>query len=158
MTVRIPRWFMVSVLGLLALAGVAAGAFLIGRSTGRASINQQAIRASAYNRGLAAGITQGSITGTAQGSAAGRAAGERIGYTNGYNAAVKKANGRIGALFNAGTNNAFAGYSGWDVGHYYIVQIGPGSAGAQYAMPSRLEMVPGHSYNLCSNSNGLCGN
>lgn len=153
MTVRIPRSALMLFLAVVLVGGAGVGSFLLGRSIGRRSINQRAIRTTAYNNGYGAGYFAGNQSGLTQG----RSEGRQAGYTSGYNAAVRKANGAIGGAYTAGTNGAFAGYSGWDIGHYYVVQIGAGSGGAQYAIPTRIEMTPGQSYNLCTNSNGICG-
>ncbi len=152
MTVRIPRSVVVLVLAILLVGGAGVGSFLLGRSTGRNSIDQRAIRTSAYNNGYGVGYLAGNQSGLIQG----RSQGRQSAYTNGYNAAVRKANGKIAGTLNAGQNLAFAGYNGWDIGHYYVVQIGAGTGGTQYAIPTRIELTPGQAYDLCPTSNGIC--
>lgn len=159
MTIRIPKPLAISAV-VLVVAGAIAAAFIVGR----ASIDQRTLRRTAYANGYSQGQTDGFQSGRTSGYTSGLGAGKTLAkfesqaaYTRGYNAAVAKANGKIPSTLNAGQNLAFAGYSGWDIGHYYVVLIGPGTNGAQYAMPSRIEMVPGQAYDLCSTSNGICG-
>lgn len=163
MTIRIPGPLAICLAILTVLAGLL-GAFIVGRAT----IDQRGLRAHGYANGYAAGLSRGYKHGQAVGYSDGDEAGTQAestavaaarqsSYTTGYNAAVKKANGRISQAITAGQNVAFAGYDSWDLGQYYVVQLGSGTGGAKYAMPSRIEMIPGQSYNLCTNGPGICG-
>jgi hypothetical protein len=161
MTIRIPRAIVVFVVIAIALATAAVGAFAVGRAIGRSSVHRRALRNQAYAAGYHHGYAAGAVRGWARGVTLGRKDGTRRGfargYVQGYRAAMKRAAGAIYSAFRAGINNAFAGYGGWDVGHYYIVAIAVGSGGARYQIPSRIEMIPGHDYALCADRNGVCG-
>jgi hypothetical protein len=169
-TVRIPRALVVALVAVLLIGGAGVGAFLLGRSTGRNSINQRSIRAAAYNHGYGAGYLTGNqagyLAGNQSGLAQGRTEGQQTGYTNGYNAAVKKANGGLPSAyddaFSQGGNAVFSGLPAFNIGSYYIVKIAPGQAvghgySINYGLASSLEMKPGQSYNMCPNSTGICG-
>jgi hypothetical protein len=161
MTIRIPRAIVVFALIATTLATAAVAAFAVGRTIGRSSVHRQAIRSHAYAAGYRQGYAAGAARGWARGAALGRAAGTRrgfaSGYVRGYRAAIKRSSGAIYSAFRAGVNDAFAGYGGWDVGHYYIVAIAVGSGGSRYQIPSRIEMIPGHDYALCADRDGVCG-
>jgi hypothetical protein len=119
------------------------------------------MRQYSYQQGYSAGQQAGQQTGYEKGRSVGYrqgfGAGKQSGFAAGYNTEAKKANAAVGNAYTAGTNGAFGGYGSWDVGHYYIIQLAPGTGGSKYDIPTRLEMTPGQSYNLCTTSSSICG-
>jgi hypothetical protein len=151
MTVRIPRRLVIAI-GVIAAAvligGLGAVAYQLGRSDGRGSINQGAIRTAAYNRGYSVGFGAGNSTGYLSGYSAGRQNGQAQGQAQGAQQGETQ-----------GQNDVFQGYSGgWTVGEWYIIKIGSGQAigaSGKYSIPTRVgPMVLGEEYGVCPDGSG----
>jgi hypothetical protein len=146
------------VLGLLVLAGVGVGGYLIGRSSadtkkakaegrraGEALYAKGTPRYQAiYRAGFAAGQAAGTKTGVRQGAELGRKVGleqgQRIGQLQGE---------RQGIV--SGANAALGGFSGWQPGAFYIVKVEPGSQGVPFRIAFRKLMQANARYAICAN-------
>lgn len=99
-----------------------------------------------YNTGKSAGLAAGTIQGKTQGLKSGKRKGEKEGKVVGYDQGNK-----VGSV--QGANDAFDGFpGGWQVGSYYIVQIGAGSHDVNYVISNRKPMAPNVKYKLCNNN------
>lgn len=141
---------------IVLLAAIAVIAFMVGKSKGEDDIKSEykpgqpkysAIYEAGQNAGQATGEKQGQATGQAQGESSGKKQGAKAGLEKGQ---------QLGQV--TGANDVFNAFSGgWDVGSYYIVQIGQGSNGVDYTLASRKEMTEGQQYALCeSDPSEIC--
>jgi len=143
------RRVLIAAVALLLVAGVATGAYFLGRN----SIDADAAYAGGYDAGERAGETQGHIAG----------------FTDGQRSAMRTARitdrqtdrqhrREVAQAFNDGWNAVFEGFDSWAPGGYYIVQVDRGTdTGVSYDLKSRLEMRANETYSLCSDGTGICG-
>jgi hypothetical protein len=91
-----------------------------------------------YRAGQQAGEATGQREGEEQGATKGRKAGLEQGKQRGID------EGQV-----EGANSVFDAYSSWEVGAYYIVQIGEGQSGVDYALENRTQLAANKQYKLC---------
>lgn len=162
------RWAL-GLLALAVLAGVAVGAYLLGRSsvdTGaahrRGFERGQAAAAGRYTAGapgyraiyeqgrragLATGRTVGLRLGQRQGNLTGAEKGRRVGLEQGE-AIGTLAGERAGIA--AGASAALGGFSSWESGGLYIVEVQTGEQGVPYRLSARKRMTAKERYALCA--------
>jgi hypothetical protein len=120
-------------LAILLLVLVAAGAFGVGRLTGRPAPVEQ---------GYPAGHADGLREGRAEQGTLDLPASDKTVFDSGYV---------------AGMADAFAGYDGgWDRNAPYVIVLVPGSAGVTYRIASRTRLAPNVNYYLCPDGHTLC--
>ena len=69
--------------------------------------------------------------------------GERVGRREGRRAGARQ-------FETVGRNRVFDDFTGgWDVGRWYLVNIGPGQDGARYAINARVKVSQRTSYRVC---------
>jgi hypothetical protein len=148
MTLKIPRKALLFLPAVLAVAGIAFGAYKIGES----SVDEAAIADDAH----AAGFEQGKDSGYSNGFDAGQAQGHKEGrqsvnvfkqysdgYDDGYTAGGKDAIG-IGAFdFN------------FVPGVWYLIQFAEGKHGLPLTVDTESDFQIGRSYFIC-HDNGIC--
>jgi hypothetical protein len=107
-----------------------------------------------YLTGYRAGRDAGLKTGETRGERLGAERGEKAGFERGE---------RVGALrgdqegITAGGRAALGGFSDWETGTLYVVQVGPGEQGLAFRVVSRHEMLDDRRYALCADDPGqLC--
>jgi hypothetical protein len=128
---------------IAALVIVALVAFFVGRSNGESKGKDQ-VNAEykpgkpKFNAIYRQGQNAGQATGQQQGQVQGTETGKKVGLEKG------KQQGQV-----TGANDVFGAYSSWNVGSFYIVQIGQGSNGVDYTLGARTQMVEGEQYKLC---------
>ena len=134
------------IVGAIALlAVVAVIAFMVGKSKGEDDIKSEYKPGQPkYNAIYTAGQNAGKATGESQGQATGEAQGTQTGKKVGMEQGEQK--GQV-----TGANDVFDAYSDWQVGDFYIVEIGQGSGGVNYTLASRQLMSEGEEYGLCTN-------
>ena len=153
----------------LLVAAVGAIAGLSGYTRGRASIDQDAVRAQAYAAGHAVGMQDGRRADAAAAAAAVHAAhapassarAVRAAWAAGHRAGVletsypQRAHGR--ALGAAAALGSFAG--GWSTGRWYLVRPEPGgslTAGRPRIVSRIGPLAPGQSYVACQGGAAMC--
>lgn len=162
MTVRIPKTLLVALALIVGLGGVGAGAFFIGRE----SVDTDRHYERGHDRGEALGKRLGYVDGSDATEARfrpgnpdyeaifvkGRKEGFRTGKREGLGSGRREG-------FSEGQDSAFQGYGGgWEIGRWYIIQIGQGKNGSKYSIPSRLIMDTGEGYRICSDdADEICG-
>jgi hypothetical protein len=136
------------VLAILAVVVVGVAAFFVGRSNGETR-GEDNVRAEyepgqpayqdIYEAGQASGTASGEATGQQEGETTGKKAGKKVGLEQG------EQQGEV-----TGANDVFDAYSSWEVGDYYVVEIGEGTGGVDYTLASRTQMQEGERYALCA--------
>ncbi len=138
------------IVGAVTLAVLlAGGGYVLGKSKGEDDIKAQyevgqPKYSAIYEAGQQAGQALGRQQGQQTGEAAGKAEGTKAGLEKGEAQGVAAGNVE-------GANTVFDNYSSWEVGGYYVVQIGQGQDGVNYTLASRRQIVDGESYRLCVN-------
>jgi hypothetical protein len=122
---------------VLALIVVAAGGYLLGRTT----VGEPAAGQPTPDRGYAAGHADGVREGRAEEATLNLPAGDKAIYDAGYV---------------AGAGDAFGGFDGgWDVDTPYVIVLHPG-AQITYRIASRVQLSPGVNYSLCPDGHSVC--
>jgi len=133
---------------IVALIVVALAGFFVGKSNGESQYDKGKDKYNEiYNAGASSGQEVGESQGQAQGEKSGKVAGAKAGLEQG------KQQGQV-----TGANDVFDAYStGWQVGDFYIVQIGEGSGGVDYTLENRLVLAQDTNYSICQdNSDTIC--
>jgi hypothetical protein len=149
------------------LAGVAVGAYFIGRSAadadaaeergvekGREAVAAQYERGAPgyeriYQAGFRAGQASGERAGQARGEARGAERGRRVGVQQGE---------RVGRLegerqgIQEGAEAALGGFSAWEAGAWYVVRYATGQQGVPYAVAARRQMATNERYAICADN------
>jgi flagellar biosynthesis/type III secretory pathway protein FliH len=152
---------------VLVLAGVAVGAYFIGRSAadadaaeergvekGRQAVSAQYERGAAgyeriYQAGFRAGQQSGERAGQARGEAEGAERGRRAGVQQGE---------RVGRLegerqgIEEGAQAALGGFTAWEAGAWYVVKYATGQQGVPYAVSARHQMSTNDRYAICADN------
>ena len=152
---------------LLLLAGVAVGAYFVGREAadadaaekrgvrkGRAAVQRQYARgAPAYKRiyddGFRAGRAEGQRLGQRQGERQGAERGRRAGLERGRE--IGELQGEREGI-ESGATAALGGLTDWATGSWYLVKMATGEQGVPFRVQSRKQVADDERYAICADN------
>jgi hypothetical protein len=153
-------WIIVAV---LVLAGVAVGAYFIGRAAadadaaeergvedGREQVASQFERGeSGYERIFQAGYRAGQAAGRRTGEVQGAERGRRLGIDQGRE--IGQLQGEREGI-QSGATAALGGLTDWEPGAWYVVKFGTGEQGVPFRVQSRQQMSQNLRYAICADN------
>jgi hypothetical protein len=152
---------------VLLFAGVAVGAYLIGRAAadadeaekrgaakGRAAVERQYEKGAPgydriYQAGFSAGRAEGERAGQRRGERAGAERGRKVGFERGRE--IGELQGEREGI-EQGATAALGGLTDWEPGSWYIVKLATGEQGVPFRIAVRKQMAEEERYAVCADN------